>query len=174
MTIFLGSWAMMFCALFFAYGMARARAVDWPPAGLPALPIALPALNTALLLGSSLSLAEALKRARRGQTRELARLVALTFGLGAAFLALQCVVWRGLWNGGLSMKTGGAYASVFYGLTVFHALHVVVGLLLLLWVFFRALGGRYEKNPTPVRLCAMFWHFVDVVWVLMFLSLYLL
>jgi cytochrome c oxidase subunit III len=173
MIIFLASWAMMFSALFFAYGFIRTRALSWPPVGMPRLPVLLPALNTAILLVSSLTFARGLAALRRGRRAELTRMVAVTFVLGAAFLALQVHVWRSLVAAGLTVQSGGVYSSVFYALTVFHALHVVVGLFILLWVFVRSLRGTYtEHNHINVRLCTMFWHFVDVVWVLMFLTLY--
>lgn len=187
MMVFLASWAMMFSTLFFAYAFLRARAVSWPPPDVPALPVALPALNTLVLLASSFTFqrgigsrrrplrrvlpGEGLARSRR---RQLAPWVLATFALGFLFLGLQLVVWRGVWASGLTHQTG-IYGGIFYGFTVLHALHVVAGLLVLLWVFVRTLRLDYtEHNVVNVRLCAMFWHFVDVVWVLMFVTLYLL
>jgi cytochrome c oxidase subunit 3 len=175
MVVFLASWAMMFSTLFFAYGFVRARMTVWPPPGVPVLPVGLPALNTAVLLASSLTFARGLAVLKRGERRALPVWVALTFALGAVFLGLQLHVWRTVWDAGLHITSGGIYGSAFYALTVFHALHVAVGLLLLLWVFIQALRGRYtEHNQVKVRLCTMFWHFVDVVWILMFLTLYVL
>jgi cytochrome c oxidase subunit 3 len=175
MVVFLASWAMMFSSLFFAYGFVRARATVWPPLDVPVLPVGLPALNTAVLLASSLTFARGLSELKRGERRALPVWVALTFLLGAVFLGLQLHVWQSVWDAGLHLTSGGIYGSAFYALTTFHALHVAVGLLLLLWVFFQALRGQYtEHNHVKVRLCTMFWHFVDVVWILMFLTLYVL
>jgi cytochrome c oxidase subunit III len=174
MVIFLASWAMMFSALFFAYGFVRTRAVVWPPVGAPELPLGLPALNTAIILISSFTFASGLVALRRGQRRAFQLLVAATFALGALFLGLQISVWRSLAQAGLHPSTG-IYGSVFYGLTAIHALHVAAGLLILLWVFMRSLRGTYsEHNYINIRLCTMFWHFVDVVWFLMFVTLYVL
>jgi cytochrome c oxidase subunit 3 len=174
MLIFLGSWAMMFAALFFSYGFVRAKSVTWPPPGIPPLPVLLPALNTLILLLSSFTFARGLKELRRGRKRSFPWAVLATFALGALFLGLQFQVWISLWNAGLQ-TTSGLFGSVFYGLTTIHALHVAVGLLILGWVFVRSLQGRYsEHNHINIRLCTMFWHFVDGVWVLMFISLYLL
>lgn len=175
MVVFLASWAMMFASLFFAYGFVRARAAVWPPIGVPHLPLGLPALNTVILLASSLTFARGLALLRRGERRALAGWVAATIVLGAAFLGLQVQVWRTLWEAGLRVATGGIYGSAFYALTVFHALHVAVGLVVLLWVLVQSLRGRYtEHNQVRVQLCTMFWHFVDVVWILMFLVMYIL
>lgn len=174
MVVFLASWAMMFSTLFFAYAFLRTRAVAWPPPDVPVLPIGLPAVNTLVLLASSFTFQRGITLLGRGQRRHLAPWVLATFVLGAAFLALQLVVWRGVWASGLTHQTG-IYGGIFYGFTVLHAAHVLAGLLVLLWVFVRGLRQDYtEHNFVNVRLCAMFWHFVDVVWVLMFVTLYLL
>lgn len=174
MIIALGSWAMMFGALFFAYFGTRARAVVWPPVGSPHLPLAMPALNTLVLLLSSVALVMGIRALRVGKRRELAPWIGLAWILGAAFIGLQYWVWRDLWRAGL-LPSSGLYGSIFYGLTGLHALHVLAGLIVLLVVFIRALSGRYtEHNVVRVSVCAMFWHFVDVVWVLMFLAVYVL
>jgi cytochrome c oxidase subunit 3 len=174
MMIFLASWAMMFSALFFAYGFVRSRAVMWPPPGVPALPIALPAVNTLVLLASSFTFARGLRELKQGRRRAFPVWVVATFVLGAVFLGLQLHVWRAVAASGLTLNSS-MYGSVFYSLTTFHALHVGVGLLLLLWVFARSLFGSYsEHNYINIRLITMFWHFVDVVWILMFVSIYLL
>ena len=174
MIVFLASWGMMFATLFFAYAFLRARSVTWPPPGVHPLPIALPAVNTAVLLVSSWTFMRGVAALARGERSQLPRWVAATFALGAVFLALQFVVWRSVAAAGLHHTTG-LYGGIFYAFTVFHALHVVAGLLVLLWVFVRALMGRYsEHNVVNVRVCAMFWHFVDAVWVLMFVSIFLI
>lgn len=174
MIIALASWAMMFGGLFFMYLGIRSRALVWPPVGVPRLPLALPAVNTGVLVASSVALAGGVQALRHGRRRALASWIAAAIALGAAFLGLQFVVWRGMWDAGLRPDTG-AYGSVFYGLTALHAVHVAAGLVMLLVVFARSLRGVYtEHNVVRVRVCAMFWHFIDVVWALMFLSLYLL
>jgi cytochrome c oxidase subunit 3 len=173
MLVALGAFAMMFGALFFMYFGLRAEAPMWPPAGAPRLPVALPALNTALLAASSLALSRGVSMLARGRRRALAPWVGAAIVLGGGFVALQIEVWRALWSRGL-LPSSSAYGSVFYGLTALHALHVVAGLLVLLVVLIRALLGTYtEHNAVRVRVAAMFWHFVDAVWLLMFLSLYL-
>lgn len=174
MIIALGSWAMMFGALFFVYLAVRSRAVMWPPAGVPRLPVGVPALATGVLIASSAALEAGARALRRGRRRALGPAVGAAALLGAGFLGLQLVVWRGLWEQGLRPGSG-PYGSTFYGLTALHALHVAAGLVMLGVVLVRALGGVYtEHNAARVRVGAMFWHFVGVVWVLMFVSLYLL
>jgi cytochrome c oxidase subunit III len=173
MIVALGSWSMMFGALFFMYFGVRSRAPMWPPPGAPPLPLALPALNTLVLVASSLALWRGVAALARGNRRALAPWVGVALVLGAAFVGLQLVVWKAQWAAGL-LPSSGVYGSLFYGLTALHAVHVVAGLLVLLVVLGRALGGVYtEHNVVRVRVAAMFWHFVDAVWLVMFLSIYL-
>ncbi len=172
MIVALGSWAMMFGALFFVYGGIRAGMRVWPPPGLPELPLGLPLLNTLVLAASSAALLLGTRALGRGERKALPRWVLAAFVLGAAFLGLQFLVWKDLWLKGLVPSTG-AFASVFYGLTALHAAHVLAGLVVLGVIFVRALRGTYtEHNVIRVRVAGMFWHFVDVVWILMFVALY--
>lgn len=174
MILFLASWAMMFGALLFAYGYLRTRSVVWPPAGMPPLPLAIPTLSTAVLLGSSGTFAKAVGAIGRGRRTAMVRWIAATLALGGTFIGLQLVVWQKLAAAGLYASSG-QYGSVFYGLTVFHALHIGFGLVALAWVLVRALLGKYtEHDFVGVRNCAMYWHFMDAVWLLMFVSIYLL
>lgn len=173
MIIALGSWAMMFGALFFVYAAMRTSARTWPPPGLPPLPVALPLVNTLVLAGSSVALLLGTRALARGDRKVFPRHLGVAIVLGAAFLGLQLKMWQDMWVAGLLPQTG-AFASVFYGLTVLHALHVLAGLVVLGVVLVRGLRGVYtEHNVIRVRVAGMFWHFVDVVWILMFVALYL-
>jgi cytochrome c oxidase subunit III len=155
MVVFIASWAMLFAMLFLSYLLLRTRATAWPPPELPRLPRLLPAIATMLLAGSS----AAVHRGTRGA-------LALGALLGAGFLALQSVVWRQMYLAGLHLGAG-AYASVFYGLTAFHALHVLVGLGALTWLSVR-------PRRAAARLWAIYWHMVGVIWAVMFTLVYLL
>jgi cytochrome c oxidase subunit 3 len=174
MVTFLGSWAMLFGALFFSYAVLRVGAPIWPPPGFERLPLGFAGINTLLLLASSWTLALALKRSRCGQLARCRNELLATIALGVVFVGLQCKVWAELWKGGLHLDSG-AYGGTFYVLTVFHVLHVLVGLGLLARLVAPLL------RPTPVApgrvaaaLTAMFWHFVDAVWLTMFLVVYAL
>jgi cytochrome c oxidase subunit III len=174
MVVFLASWAMLFAAMFFAYGVVRMRARSWPPLDLPPLPLRLPALNTLVLAGSSVALQYAVSSVRRGRARILTVSLGTSLILGTTFLALQALVWRDLYVQGLTPR-GGPYPSVFFGLTGFHAIHVAVGLVALTWLTWRSFGGAYSAAKfLPVRLWAMYWHFVGAVWGVMFLTLFVL
>ncbi len=175
MTMALGSWTMLFVSLFFSYAVLRLRAEEWPPDGLAPLPRLLPFLNTLVLVASSAVLYAGLRAAAAGKPGALLSTLKRTLALGSLFLALQLAVWVPLWRAGFRIDNTGAYGSIFYGLTVFHALHVLAGLVALLVLVPGAAKGRWVSGAqSPVRLTAMFWHFVDAVWLLMFVTIYLL
>jgi heme/copper-type cytochrome/quinol oxidase subunit 3 len=167
MSVFVASWAMLFAALFFAYGVTRSRALAWPPVDLPALPLGPPALATFAIAGASAALIWA--RRRDAAARVVPLLLA---GAGAViFLVIQLATWRALFVAGLRPETG-TYASVFYGLTTFHAVHVLVGLVGLATLLVAALRAR--TNPIPLRLWTVYFHMVGVLWLLLFVGVYCL
>ncbi len=173
MVIFLGSWLMAFLALFFSFLMIRFRAAEWPPGGLDTLPMTLPIINTCIVLFSSVCLRKAVSAMRIRDGKVFRRWLSFALGLGTLFLALQIINWASLWNAGFRVDTG-AYGSFFYTLTVFHGLHVLAGIGLLLWLVFQTRSlttGRYER--ARVRVIELFWHFVGVVWVAVFGLVYL-
>jgi heme/copper-type cytochrome/quinol oxidase subunit 3 len=172
MVIFLGSWAMMFGSLFFAYGMVRARATAWPPPDQPELPVALAGVNTAVLAASSAILQLGVRWLRLGQVPRVGPALAASLALGALFVSLQTVTWRSLFEEGLT-PSGGPYPSVFYALTCFHALHVLVGICALAWLCRGVFVGKYTAARfLPVRLWTLYWHFVGVVWGIMYVTVY--
>jgi cytochrome c oxidase subunit III len=174
MVIFLGSWAMMFGALFFSHAVLRISAAAWPPPGFARLPLELPAINTLLLLTSSWTLSRAQARSRSEQLERCRHELLRTIAFGIVFVALQCKVWADQWKSGLHLDSG-AYGGTFYLLTVFHILHVLVGLGLLA----RLVAPLLRRVPMApgrlaVALTAMFWHFVGCVWLVMFVAVYVL
>jgi cytochrome c oxidase subunit III len=172
MVIFIGAWAMMFACFFFAYGALRVGAKEWPPTGQPMLPLGMPALNTLVLVLSSAALEAGIFGVRRGRVAVLGPMVLLSALFGALFLVLQYAVGAKLYADGLTPDTG-PYASVFYGLAGVHALHVAVGVLALVWLSMRAFQKRYNApQHLPVRLWSVYWHFVGVVWLLMFVFVF--
>lgn len=172
MAIFLGSWAMMFGSLFFSYGVLRLRQPSWPPAESPPLPLLLPLLNSGVIVLTSVALQRALNAARRGERSRVVSGVIAGGVLGTVFVVLQLVLWTSLFAAGLSLGDG-SVAAVVYGLTGFHALHVVVGLLglaLLLPAVMRGTLNAARNNR--LRLWVMYWHFVGVVWLTMALLIF--
>lgn len=174
MVMALASWSMMFGSLFFAYAILRLKAGTWPPEGVEALPRLLPFVNTLVLLASSIVLARGLRPVSEARPGALLGALKATLALGSLFLVLQLAVWIPLWRSGFTIASG-VYGSIFYGLTVFHALHVLAGLVALLVLVPGAKSGRFRSGvQSRVRVSAMFWHFVDAVWVVMFVAVYLL
>jgi cytochrome c oxidase subunit 3 len=169
MVLFLGSWVMMFAALFLAYGILRARAPSWPALGQPRLPLLVPGLNTVVVLAASGAVVRALRSVERGRDRAGAWLGVATL-LGALFLGLQMVVWVRLWRAGL-VPSAGPFPSVFYGLTAVHAAHVLVGVGALAWLSRRAVVDAAAASLS-IRLWGMYWHFVGAVWLLLYGCVY--
>jgi cytochrome c oxidase subunit 3 len=171
MIIFLGSWAMMFGALFFSYAMLRARAKTWPPEGVD-LPLLLPLVNTVVMVGSELLLVRANRLARAGRAGAIATPLLSAIVLGTVFMVLQGLTWWRAWSSGV-LPGSGALGSVFWTLTCFHALHVLVGLGLLVALVPWALRRPHEmRSRMRLRLVSMFWHFVGIAWVLIFVSVF--
>ena len=176
MSILLGAWVMLFAALFFAYGVVRAQSSEWPPFAAPRLPRVAPGLNTLLLLGSSATLRRGLVAARRrGEGAISGAALVVTLVLGVGFLAAQIALWtmmraRGLFPG------SGIYGSVFFAFTGFHALHVLGGLVALAAIGINAVLHRNDAvgSLRAVRLTALYWDFIAIIWVLMYLAIYLL
>jgi cytochrome c oxidase subunit 3 len=172
LVIFLGSATVMFSALFFSFALYRLHAAAaWPPPALVDVPLWMPTVSTGLILASSILLEWSRRHAVAGRLAVSRKGVLGTFGLALLFVAMQCWLWSVMWAQGVTLSSG-QFASFFYLLTVFHALHVVVGLGLLLY-FARCL----QTDPVwsvavPARLITLFWHFVGVVWGLLFVLLF--
>lgn len=174
MVIFLASWIMLFGGIFLTYGALRARAMVWPPVDLPPLPLDLPGLNTLVIALSSGALHFGYQGIKAGHVRRLQWGLPLTLLLGSLFMLLQSIVWIQLWNEGLQIDTG-PYGSVFYAMTAFHAVHVVIGLFALGWLSVQSWRGMYTPaRYLSVRLWALYWHFVGIVWGVIFVTVYVL
>lgn len=173
MRIFLGSLTVLFVASILGYLLTRSRAATWPPPGVPALPSGL-WLSTGVIVACSVTIHLALRAVRMGERSACSRWLSATLGLGLLFLTVQSVNWFALVAAHFTPKTN-LYAFLFYMLTVLHALHVVGGLVPLGIVTGKSLAGRYGSGWHPgVTYMAMYWHFLDAVWIVLFLVLYVL
>lgn len=172
MIIFIAAWAMMFACFFFAYGAIRLGTPDWPPMDQPKLPLEWPGLNLAVIAMSSVTLELGLLATRKGQSKLLAPSLAMTALFGAIFLFVQWHVGAGLYEQGLK-PADGPYASVLYGLAGVHAVHVAIGLFALVYLWIQAARGVYNTpHHLPVRLWSIYWHFVGIIWALMFVFVF--
>ena len=172
-VVALASWGMMFAGIFFMYAALRARAPSWPPVGMPRLPTSWAWGSTAAIAASSVTFDRALASLKAGEGERFKKLLATTIVLGFAFLQLQILVWMQVRSLGVYMSNG-IYGSIFFGFTYLHAAHIVVGLMAAGWVYYRARKGHYTAhNWFNVRSVAYFWHFVGAVWLVMFVTLFL-
>lgn len=170
--IFLIAEAMIFLGLFTAYLTFRAVAPSWPPEGTPKLELLLPGINTIILISSSFVIHNADTAIKKNDVKGLQKWFAITAAMGAVFLVGQLYEYFHLEFG----LTTNLFASTFYVLTGFHGLHVAFGLVLMLGVLWRSLKqGHYSsENHFGVEAAEIYWHFVDVVWIFLFLLLYIL
>lgn len=171
MSIFLLSSTMSFGGLLILYANLRGDAA-WPPSAGAGATLALAIAATLVIAISSVALHGGVQAVVHARPRALPRCLAFTIALGVAFLALEVLIWLRLWHGGFALGT--AQAGVFYALTGFHFLHVIVALGLLVWLVPGALRERYHaRNHVRVRLVARFWHFLGVNWLLIAAALFL-
>jgi len=133
----------------------------------------LPALNTALLLTSGLTITIAHHALKSGHRGILKVFLALTFLLGFTFLGVQAHEYGEAWSElGLQLGTG-IYGSTFFMLTGFHGLHVTIGAIMLVVIWLRAMAGHFTpRQHFAFEAVAWYWHFVDVVWLGLFIFVY--
>ena len=162
----------LFGALFAAYFVIRSESPGWPPVpGMQRPELLLPGLNTLLLVSSSGTMQWAVRSARGGGRSGILRWLGLTLLLGGTFLAIQAYEFA---TSGFGLDAG-TFGSTFYILTGFHGAHVLAGLLLIAIVANRARRGLISaERHTAVEAASYYWHFVDVVWLFLFSTLYVL
>jgi cytochrome c oxidase subunit 3 len=171
MVLFLLSDVATFSAGFVYYAFVRVG--TWPPSHLPSLLGSLVVVNTLFLLASSVTLHYGHAALERGDRRRFVGLLGATVLLGVVFLAGQVVEYYEFVVGEGFTLSSGAFASAFFGLTGLHGLHVGLGVVLLALALARALRGDYSpERDASVRTAALYWHFVDAVWVFLVVVLY--
>ncbi len=164
--------AMLFALLLFGYFHIRAAADAWPPPGIEDPELVKSGIRTVLLLGSTIPIAVAERGVRRGDHKRLVGGLVLALAMASLFLAGHVEEYVHLW--GEFRPSTNAYGSAFYTITGLHALHLMVGMALAAFVLRRAVQGRVtERHHTVMGNAALYWHFVDVVWVAVYASLYL-
>ena len=179
MILFIASEVMFFVAFFWAYfhfalypdHVSGAATAIWPPAGVKTFdPWGLPFLNTMILLLSGCTVTWAHHALMENDRRSLIIGLALTVALGIFFTVLQA------WEYSMApfAFTGGVYPSVFFLATGFHGFHVMVGTIFLAVCLFRAIAGHFTpERHFGFEAAAWYWHFVDVVWLFLFVSIYI-
>lgn len=181
MWIFLAGDAMSFGGLLAAYGALRYGSPNWPyPSHV--LGIATTGFMTFLLICSSVTMVKALAAIQDGDQRGMCRFLGLTIMGGITFLVMQAFEWTHLIHEGLGLASnsfdGVSYASqfgtTFFMTTGFHGCHVFAGVCYLSTILIKGLRGRYSRtNWNSVEVVGLYWHFVDLVWILVFTFVYL-
>jgi cytochrome c oxidase subunit 3 len=178
MILFITSEVMFFGGLFAAYFSVRANAPQWPPEEfhetLKILPLVGPA--TILLILSSFTCQFAVWAIRRGDRTSFLRNMTVTFGIGIVFLILQFTDYWMLGHEEHPITlSSGTFGTTYFTLTGFHGAHVFGGVIMLGVVLYRGMLGQFSaKHHDAVEAASLYWHFVDVVWILLFSLLYLL
>jgi cytochrome c oxidase subunit 3 len=168
-VVWLASELMFFAGLFAGWFTLRSVNEVWPPEGVE-LATARTAAATVVLVLSSGTMHLAVEAARHEDRRRAVRWLVATALLGAAFMANQA----GEYAEASFRIDDHAYGSIFYLMTGFHGLHVIGGLLFMGAVVVAIAGGSRAPARSTVEVCGYYWHFVDVVWVAMFATIYLL
>ena len=181
MWLFLTSDAMSFGGLLCAYAMARLSHPRWPePTKI--LGLGFTAVMTFVLILSSLFMVLALDAANRKNLAGFKKWLGLTIGGGTFFLLGQAYEYNHLIRHTMTMVHGvkgyqwsNTFAASFFGTTGFHGLHVLVGVIYLSIIWWKGRNGAFlGEKALPVELVGLYWHFVDLVWILVFTFIYLI
>jgi cytochrome c oxidase subunit III len=193
----LGMWAfiaqevMFFGGLFLAYTIYRAHYPDIFAASAHHLNVPLGAMNTAVLIFSSLTMALAVHAAAVGKREATVAFLLLTVLLGSVFLGVKVVEYKEKFDhhlvpgpsfSGHQLELEGEraahaqiYFSLYFAMTGLHALHMIIGIPIILVIAWQAWRGRYSPAyHTPVEMTGLYWHFVDIIWIFLFPLLYLI
>jgi cytochrome c oxidase subunit 3 len=164
--VFLASLSMLFAASIVGFVVIRLRAETWPPPGAPGLPFSL-WISTALAVGCSVAAQKGLNAIRGGDSAKLRRWLLLAMGCAVVFLASQSWSWWVI-LGEPTFRTH-LYGFAFIMLTGLHGAHVLGGLAALVVVLILTLRGKYSAAHHPgVRNAAIYWHYLTVVWLVLF------
>jgi cytochrome c oxidase subunit 3 len=172
MSMVLISAAMLFTTLLMGYSLYRANSPVWPPMGSASIPLGFPLLSSASIFLSSIFCYQVKSNVKQGDFKTAGMNLNTTLALGVVFMVIQGLFWQQMKNAGIYSGSG-IFASIIYGFTWIHAAHVVMGIFSLCWL-------RWNLNPeTPNMLqktinVEKFWHFLGVVWLIMFLTLFVL
>lgn len=170
MWLFIATEAMLFALLFFSYFYLGAHRPEWPAEEDPKYKLAL--LMLAVLLTSSAVLYWGERAVKKGALGQLQICLGGTILLGIGFLVISSVEYANHLK--VLTPRSNAYGSIFYAITSLHAAHLILGLMMLIFVLARALAGHFDAHRhLAVKNAALYWHFVDVIWVCVVAILYL-
>src|SRR5262245_15035142 len=175
MWLFLASEVMLFGSLFSSYALLRSGAISWPDqSSIVNVPLA--SINTLVLIASSVTILRARHAARTGDAVGFRRLMATTAALGVLFLAIKSLEYRGELAEGLRPSTNN-FLGLYFVMTSLHALHVACGVAVNAFLCGPGVAARQldiRRFVGRVDAATLYWNFIDVIWILMFVTLYLL
>ena len=171
MLIALGSFSMLFIALLASYGILRVRSGIWMSNTIETMPLTLAWVNTIVILISSITLFMASKANERENKIVTLNQIYTTIIIGLVFLSLQIILWNMLINDGFTITSHQA-GSVFYMLSGLHGLHILGGLISLIWLIFKIRVNNLILKP--MRLVSMFWHYLTLIWIVIFITVILI
>jgi heme/copper-type cytochrome/quinol oxidase subunit 3 len=182
MWVFLLSEVMFFTSLIGTYIILRFAHPDhWTDPGV-VLNVPLTAVNTFFLICSSVTMVKAFAAIQQGDQKGLQKWLLATILIGASFVGIQIFEYTALSHEGFvpmldlyASEGGPLYGATFYAMTGFHGAHVTIGVLCLIFVYIRALQGGYTlQDHEGVEVIGLYWHFVDLVWIILFTIVYLI
>ena len=167
--IFLCSESIIFLAFFVGYAVLKITAPVWYPDGITGIEVKMPFINTIILVSSSFVIYFAEKSLHKKNLWGFRLIWSLTMLMGSYFVYGQYIEWSEL---SFSLQSG-VFGGMFYLLTGFHGLHVITGILLMGIMLFRSfLPNNYNGGEMGVESVSLFWHFVDVIWIILFILIY--
>ncbi|MBP5974156.1 heme-copper oxidase subunit III [Brasilonema sp. CT11] len=171
LLVFLASESLMFGGFFASYLFFRGITEVWPPEGTE-VELLLPAINTIILVSSSFVIHLGDTAIKKNDVQGMQKWYKITAIMGAIFLVGQVIEYLSLGYG----LTTNVFSNCFYLMTGFHGLHVLVGVLLILGVVWRSRrSGHYsDTKHTGIAMAEIYWHFVDIIWIILFTLLYIL
>jgi cytochrome c oxidase subunit 3 len=190
MWVFLATEVLFFGGMFMAYTLNRSTYPEVFAQASSSITLWLGAVNTAVLIGSSLTMAMAVWASQVGKKKLIPPFIIATLVLGFVFLGIKAFEyhakyvehhipgWNFSFEPGASVATNAhaqLFFSLYFAMTGLHALHMIIGAGLLLWLLRESLRGRFTPEyNTPVEMIGLYWHFVDIVWIFLFPLLYLI
>lgn len=186
MWIFLVTEILFFGGLFAAYIVYRSWYPELFTLASEELNTLWGGVNTLVLIGSSLTVAMAIKSAQLNQKKNIAINLGITLALAAVFMVIKYFEWThkfhlGIFPGqfyafeGIDHPKANIFFSLYYLMTGLHGIHVVIGIGLMVWLLWRSLKGHFDSEYyTPVEITGLYWHLVDIIWIFLFPLFYLI
>ncbi|MEX1123284.1 MAG: cytochrome c oxidase subunit 3 family protein [Balneolales bacterium] len=186
MWIFLVTEILFFGGLFVAYIVYRALHPELFILAAQELDTTMGAINTAVLIASSLTIAMAIRAAQLNQKRNLIILLSSTIVLAFTFMVIKYFEYThkfhlGIYPGsfysyeGIEHELAPVFFSIYYMMTALHGIHVVIGIAIIGWLIYKSTKNSFsEQYYTPVEITALYWHLVDIIWIFLFPLLYLI